>query len=127
MIFLNEYMALEEYELDNEIFEELAFATKEIHAGNRKNSECSAATPIYQTSTFIFDSAEDGGEIFSGNKPGYKYSRFGNPTNTVLEDKMSLLEGAEACVSTSSGIGTISTALWTALKAGDHVIACATI
>ncbi|SEW43116.1 aminotransferase class V-fold PLP-dependent enzyme [[Clostridium] fimetarium] len=113
--------------MDIEMFEKLAFATKEIHAGNKKNSEGSATTPIYQTSTFIFDSAQEGGEVFSGNKPGYKYSRFGNPTNTVLEDKMSLLEGAEDCISTSSGIGAISAALWAALKSGDHVMACGTI
>jgi methionine-gamma-lyase len=87
----------------------------------------SAATPIYQSSTFIFDSAEQGGRIFSGEESGYRYTRFGNPTNEVLEEKLALLEGADACASTASGIGAISTALWTALKSGDHVISSSTI
>lgn len=106
---------------------DLGFSTQEIHGGYKANSEKAAAVPIYQTSSFLFDSAEDGGKIFSGEKAGYRYSRFGNPTNTALENKMSLLEGAEACVSTSSGISAISSVLWAALQSGDHVIACRTL
>lgn len=113
--------------LDKEIFKNLGFSTKAIHGGNKKNDVGSAITPIYQTSTFIFDSAEQGGRIFSGDEAGYRYTRFGNPTNTVLEEKLALLEGAEACISAASGIGAISTALWTTLRAGDHVISCETI
>lgn len=111
----------------DDIFENASFSTKEIHGGYKKNSEHAAATPIYQTSTFLFDSALEGGKIFSGQKEGYRYSRFGNPTNEVLEDKLSLLEEAEDCASTSSGIGAISAALWAVLKAGDHVICCRTV
>lgn len=113
--------------MDKEILNNLGFSTKAIHGGNRNNDVGSAATPIYQTSTFIFDSAEQGGRIFSGDEAGYRYSRFGNPTNTVLEEKLALLEGAEDCISAASGIGAISTALWTSLKAGDHVISGETI
>jgi len=113
--------------MDKNILKKLGFSTKAIHAGNKKNDVGSAATPIYQTSTFIFDSAEQGGRIFSGEEDGYRYTRFGNPTNKVLEEKLAILEGAESCVSAASGMGAISTALWTTLKAGDHVIACSTI
>lgn len=113
--------------LDKEIFKNLGFSTKAIHGGNKKNDVGSAATPIYQTSTFIFDSAEQGGKIFLGDEAGYRYTRFGNPTNAVLEEKLALLEGAESCISAASGIGAISTALWTTLKAGDHVISGETI
>lgn len=114
-------------ELDKENLKNLGFSTKAIHGGNIKNSVGSAATPIYQTSTFIFDSAEQGGRIFSGDEDGYKYTRFGNPTNKVLEEKLALLEGTESCISAASGIGAISTALWTTLKAGDHVVSSSTI
>nr|WP_312291914.1 methionine gamma-lyase [Clostridium chromiireducens] len=113
--------------MNKEVLKTLGFSTKAIHGGNRKNDVGSAATPIYQSSTFIFDSAEQGGRIFSGEEAGYRYTRFGNPTNEVLEEKLALLEGAEACVSTASGIGAISTALWTILSAGDHVISSSTI
>lgn len=105
----------------------LGFSTKAIHAGSKKNDVGSAATPIYQTSTFIFQSAEQGEKIFSGEEKGYRYSRFGNPTNNVLEEKLAVLEGAKACVSAASGMGAITTALWTALKSGDHVISGSTI
>lgn len=112
----------------NEInLNDLGFSTQEIHGGYEANSKKAASVPIYQTSTFLFDSAQDGGKIFSGEKEGYRYSRFGNPTNTALENKMSLLEGAEDCVSTSSGISAISSVLWVALQTGDHVIACKTL
>lgn len=113
--------------MDKEILKNLGFSTKAIHGGNRKNDVGSASTPIYQSSTFIFDSAEQGGRIFSGDEAGYRYTRFGNPTNSVLEEKLALLEGADACVSAASGIGAISTALWTTLRAGDHVISGETI
>ncbi|KZL92775.1 aminotransferase class V-fold PLP-dependent enzyme [Clostridium magnum] len=113
--------------MDENILNNLGFSTKAIHGGNKKNDVGSAATPIYQTSTFIFDTAEQGGRIFSGDEVGYRYTRFGNPTNAVLEEKLALLEGAEACISAASGLGAISTALWTTLKAGDHVISGETI
>lgn len=70
---------------------------------------------------------KQGGRIFSGDEAGYRYTRFGNPTNIVLEEKLAILEGAEACISAASGIGAISTALWATLKAGDHVISGETI
>ena len=83
--------------------------------------------PIYQSSTFVFDSAEQGGKRFALEEEGYIYSRLGNPTNTQLEEKVALLEGGEACVSMASGIGAITSCLWTALKAGDHVVAAETL
>ncbi|CEQ07458.1 methionine gamma-lyase [[Clostridium] sordellii] len=104
------------------------FATKAIHGGHHKDPVSGAlTTPIFQTSTFVFDSAEQGGRRFALQEGGYIYTRLGNPTNTQLEEKVALLEGAEACMSTASGIGAISSALWTALKAGDHVVASKTL
>lgn len=104
-------------------FKHMGFATKAIHGGSQKNAAGALATPIYQSSTFVFDSAAQGGRRFAGKETGFIYSRMGNPTATVAEAKVALLEGAEAAVSTSSGMGAISSALWTLLRAGDHVVA----
>ena len=96
--------------------------TTAIHAGTLKNLYGTLAMPIYQTSTFIFDSAEQGGRRFALEEDGYIYTRLGNPTTTVLENKIAALEEGEAAVATSSGMGAISSTLWTVLKAGDHIV-----
>lgn len=85
------------------------------------------ATPIYQTSTFAFPTCESGGKRFSGEQTGYYYSRMGNPTLTALEERLALLEGGEAAVVTSSGMGAIAAAIWTFCKPGDHLIADCTL
>ena len=103
------------------------FGTKAIHGGYEKNEVGALATPIYQTSTFIFDSADQGGRRFAGEEKGYMYTRLGNPTNTQVENKLALLENAEACVSAASGMGAITSCLWSILKAGDHVVAANTL
>ena len=96
--------------------------TTAIHAGTLKNLYGTLAMPIYQTSTFIFDSAEQGGRRFALEEAGYIYTRLGNPTTTVLENKIAVLEEGEAGVAMSSGMGAISSTLWTVLKAGDHIV-----
>lgn len=101
--------------------------TMSIHTGNHKNPFGALAVPIYQTSTFVFDSAEQGGKRFALEEEGYIYSRLGNPTTAVFEEKIAALEGGEVAVATSSGIGAITSTLWTLLKAGDHVIADKTL
>lgn len=106
---------------------QMGFSTKAIHAGAKKNEYGALATPIYQSSTFVFDTAEQGGNRFALEEEGYIYSRLGNPTNSVLEEKLAILEGGEAAMSMSSGMGAVSAALWTALKAGDHIVAAKTL
>lgn len=106
----------------------MGFGTKAIHGGHEKDAQFgSLSTPIYQTSTFIFDTAEQGGRRFALEEAGYIYSRLGNPTSSEVENKMAILEGAEAAVATASGMGAISSVLWTLLKAGDHVVAADTL
>lgn len=105
----------------------MSFETQTIHGGNKKNEFGALATPIYQTSTFVFDSAEQGGKRFAGEECGYIYTRLGNPTNTVAEEKLALLENAEAAMSMSSGMGAVSSAIWTAVKSGDHIISSKTL
>lgn len=113
--------------MDREHLRNSGFATIAIHGGNKEDQYGSLATPIHQTATFVFDSAEQGGRRFAGEEEGYVYTRLGNPTNTVLEEKLAMLEGGEACMSMGSGIGAISSVMWTALKAGDHVISAQTL
>lgn len=104
------------------------FGTKAIHAGNiEKETFGALSTPIYQSSTYYFDSCEQGGKRFAGEENGYIYTRLGNPTSSVLEAKVAALENAEAAVATSSGMGAISSALWTIAKAGAHIIADGTL
>ena len=103
------------------------FGTVSIHGGSCKNPYGTLAVPIFQTSTFVFDSAEQGGRRFALEESGYIYSRLGNPTTAVLEDKIAQLEHGEAAVATSSGIGAISSVMWTILKAGDHIISDKTL
>ncbi|MGN9163899.1 methionine gamma-lyase [Tissierellaceae bacterium HCP3S3_D8] len=113
--------------MDKEKMSKMGFSTRTIHAGYEKNEHGALGTPIYQTSTFIFDSAEQGGRRFALEEEGYIYSRLGNPTNTQLENKLANLENAEAAMSTASGIGAITSALWVSLSAGDHVVAAKTL
>lgn len=103
------------------------FDTMAIHGAGGKNPFGTLATPIYQTSTYVFDSAEQGGARFALEEPGYIYSRLGNPTCTQVEEKLALLEGAEASISCASGMGAITSALWVLLKNGDHMIAHKTL
>ena len=106
----------------------VGLGTKAIHAGNVKDTQYGAlTTPIYQTSTFVFDSCEQGGRRFAGAEAGYIYTRLGNPTVSVLENKVAALEGGEACVAAASGMGAISSALWTIAGAGKHIVADGTL
>ena len=105
-------------------YDEVGFGTLAIHAGQEPEAPYrSLATPIYQTSTFCFDSVEQGTRIFCGEEKGFAYSRSGNPTTAALERKIAALEGGEACVATASGMGAIGSVLVGLLKAGDHVVA----
>lgn len=103
------------------------FATRAIHGGAIENAFGCLATPIYQTSTFVFDTAEQGGRRFAGEEDGYIYTRLGNPNCTQVEEKLAMLEGGEAAASASSGIGAISSAIWVCVKAGDHIVAGKTL
>lgn len=105
----------------------LGFATRAIHGGAAPNTFGALSAPIYQTSTFVFDSAAQGGSRFALQEDGYIYSRLGNPTCAVAEEKIALLEGTESCVSAGSGMGAISSALWTLLEQGGHLVASETL
>ena len=99
------------------------FATRAIHFGYDPMQEHGALTPpLHLTSTYAFESAEAGGEIFAGERAGYLYSRVSNPTNDLLERRIASLEGAEAALANASGMGAITSLLWTYLQPGDEII-----
>lgn len=78
---------------------------------------------IFLTSGYAYDSAEQAAARMSGDEEGYVYSRYGNPTNQMLADRLALLEGAETCRVTASGMGAISSAMIAPCRAGDRVVA----
>jgi methionine-gamma-lyase len=99
------------------------FSTRAIHHGYNPMEHDGALTPpLHLTSTFAFESAEAGGEMFAGERPGHIYSRISNPTLDLLERRIAVLEGAEAGLALSSGMGAITAALWTLLSPGDEII-----
>ena len=99
------------------------FETAVIHSGyEAKNMSGSLATPLFQTSTFEFESAEQGERRFSGEEDGYIYSRIGNPTVRVLEKRIAELENGESGLAFSSGMGAISAILIALTKSNDHIL-----
>jgi methionine-gamma-lyase len=100
----------------------LKFDSKLIHAGTFKDQFGSATVPIYQTSTFTFDSVEEGGSCFAGESNGYIYTRINNPTIKALEDLISELENGYGGIATSSGMAAVNTIYMSLLKPGDHII-----
>ncbi len=99
------------------------FSTRAIHTGyDDRSAEGAINPPIYLSSTFAFDTTEQGAARFAGEAPGHFYSRISNPTLQVLETRFADLENAEAGVSFASGMGAITSVLWTFLSAGDEII-----
>ncbi|HYF94702.1 MAG TPA: methionine gamma-lyase [Symbiobacteriaceae bacterium] len=100
-----------------------AMATRCVHAGQRPDPQTgSLTTPLYQTSTFVLESAEQGAARFAGLEPGYIYTRLGNPTTAALEAKMADLEGGEAALAFGSGMAAVSATVMALVRQGDHVL-----
>lgn len=106
----------------------LGFASKAIHGGiTLEDPHGALSTPIYQTATFTFENCEQGRKRFAKEEEGFIYSRTSNPTTSVLESRVAELENAEACCAFASGMGAISSVMWTICKAGDHIVADKTL
>lgn len=103
------------------------FNSQLIHYSGHDDKYGSATVPIYQTSTFAFDSAEDGAACFAGTKEGYIYTRIGNPTVKALERQIALLEHGYDSVAVSSGMAAVSTVYMALLSGGDHMISSAAV
>lgn len=108
--------------MSNEWLKGAGFETLAIREGLTRGFEQEHSDPIYATSSFVFESAEQAAATFSGERDGNTYSRFSNPTVSVFERRLAALEGGEEGVATSSGMAAILTLCLTVLRAGDHVI-----
>jgi O-acetylhomoserine (thiol)-lyase len=107
---------------------EFGFATRAVHAGAIPDPVTGArATPIHQTTSFVFDSAEHAASLFNLQTFGNVYSRISNPTVAVLEERVASLEGGRAALACATGMAAQMTALLAILKAGDHIVASSTL
>ena len=103
------------------------FSTRQIHVGKMKNSAGALCDPIYQTSTFVFDTVEQGGGRFAGTETGYVYSRPANPSTNTVEAKVASLENGEAAMAAASGMGAITAVFYCSVVAGDEIVADETL
>ena len=97
-------------------------ATKLVRGGIDRTHHGETAEALYLTSGFVYDEPETAEKRFAGEDDGYVYGRYGNPTVTMFEDRLRLLEGAEACYGVASGMAAVWGALACQLKAGDHIV-----
>jgi O-succinylhomoserine sulfhydrylase len=97
-------------------------ATKLVRGGTDRSSHGETSEAMFLNSGFVYPDGETAERRFAGEDPGYVYARYGNPTVTMFEERLRLLEGAEACYGTASGMAAVFGALVCQLKAGDHLV-----
>ncbi len=99
--------------------------TNLVHAGNRRSQFNEVSEAIFLTQSFVYETAEDAEKRFASDLPNddFIYTRYGNPTIAMFEDKIAAIEGAEAAFATASGMAAVNGALMSMLSAGDHVVA----
>jgi O-succinylhomoserine sulfhydrylase len=98
-------------------------ATRLVHGGIQRSQFGETAEALYLTSGYVYDNAEQAEATFTGDIDRYQYSRFANPTISMLEERLCLIEGAEACRTTATGMAAVNAALMAHLKAGDRMVA----
>jgi O-succinylhomoserine sulfhydrylase len=103
-------------------WQDYAAETQAIRAGHHRTAEGEHSMPIFATSSYVFDSAEQASLRFTGKQPGNIYSRFTNPTVSAFQDRLALLENGERCLAFASGMAAIMAVGMALLKAGDHVV-----
>ncbi|MFO1130464.1 MAG: O-succinylhomoserine sulfhydrylase [Hyphomicrobiales bacterium] len=97
-------------------------ATKLVRGGLHRTEHGETSEALFLNSGFVYDEPETAERRFSGEDDGYVYGRYGNPTVSMFEDRLALLEGAEACYALASGMSAVFGALACQLKAGDHLV-----
>ena len=97
--------------------------TRLVRGGTKRSSHGETSEAIFLTSGFVYESAEEAEARFKGEAEGFVYSRYGNPTVAMFEERMALLEGAEACFATASGMAAVFASLACQLGAGQRVVA----
>lgn len=107
---------------------EFSFETLQLHAGQKPNAETkSRAVPIYQTTSYVFDDAQEAEDLFALRKPGNIYTRIGNPTVAVFEERVAALEKGVGALATASGMAALTYTVLGLAHAGDHVVAATTL
>ncbi len=96
--------------------------TLAVRAGLLRSDFQEHSEALFLTSSFVYKTAAEAARKFANEEPGYLYSRFTNPTVTMFQDRLAALEGAEACVATSTGMAAIASTVMGLLKSGDHII-----
>ena len=94
-----------------------------IHGGILRSQWAETSEALYLTQGFVYNSAEQAEARFKNEDPGYQYSRFGNPTVSMFEDRLKLFEGAEECRATATGMAAVTASMLSYMKTGDHVVA----
>ncbi|WP_435125732.1 O-acetylhomoserine aminocarboxypropyltransferase/cysteine synthase family protein [Halobaculum sp. D14] len=108
--------------------EDQSFATDSLHAGQEPDPATGArATPIYQTTSYVFEDAVDAAEQFALEKPGYIYSRLMNPTLETLQERLATLEGGVGAVATASGMAALDLTTFLLASAGDNVVTASSL
>ncbi len=97
--------------------------TQLVHGGVLRSQFAETSEALFLTQGYVYKNAEEAEARFKGESPGYQYTRFGNPTVSMFEDRMKLLEGAEDARSTATGMAAVTAALLCYLKTGDHIVA----
>jgi O-succinylhomoserine sulfhydrylase len=98
-------------------------ATQLIRGGLTRSQHKETAEAIFMTSGFVYDSAQEADDRFAGTSPGYLYGRYANPTTRMFEERLAALEGAEECLTVSSGMAAVNAAILANVKSGDRVVA----
>ena len=98
-------------------------ATQMVHGGTMRSAFGETSEALFLTQGFVYETMEAAEARFKGESPGFVYSRFSNPTVTMFEQRMALLEGAEAARATATGMAAVTAALMSLVRAGDHVVA----
>jgi O-succinylhomoserine sulfhydrylase len=97
--------------------------TRAVRGGLMRSAYGEISEALFLTQSFAYDSAQAADDRFAGKAPGFIYQRFGNPTTDMFEQRLALLEGAEACRATSSGMSAVHLSLIGLVRAGDHIVA----
>ena len=97
--------------------------TQLVHGGILRSQFGETSEALFLTQGFVYNSAEQAEARFKNEDPGFQYSRFSNPTVTMFEERLRLLEGAEVCRATATGMAAVTAGLLCFLKAGDHIVA----
>ncbi len=97
--------------------------TRLVHGGTLRSQFGETSEALFLTQGYVYDSAEQAEARFKNEEPGYQYSRFSNPTVSMFEERIRLMEGAQACRATASGMSAVTASILSYVSAGDHIVA----